>query len=99
MKKDAPFIWSTDCSAAYRLLLELFGENNLHLPRHELKFIIATDASSYAASAVLSQDRDDELITIAFHSQAFNDTQRKSDKELGSGIKHFDFYLQGKQFG
>ena len=65
---------------------------------------VHTDASSYAAAAVLSQVQQEGTVPIAFYSKAFDETQMRYsilDKELYAmvnAIKHFEFYLQGRKF-
>ena len=68
MKKGVEFIWTPECTSAYVLMKSLFKEKiSLHLPNPEFLFLVHTDASSYAASAVLQQRVNGELVPIAFH--------------------------------
>ena len=69
---------------------------SLHLPTTEDTFHLHTDASSYAAAAVLSQVQKEGIVLIAFYSKAFDETQMRYsilDKELYAmvnAIKHFE---------
>lgn len=56
MEKGVKFVWSPECTSAYVLMKSLFKEKiSLHLPNPEYPFLVHTDASSYAAMAVLQQ--------------------------------------------
>ena len=105
MKKNVPFIWTQKHTDAHSLMKELFLEKiKLRLPDPSLPYVIHTDASSHATSAVLHQRVGDELFPVAFHSQTLDETQLKHsilDKELYAlvdSIKRFEFYLSGAPF-
>ena len=100
MKKGVEFVWTPECTSAYVLMKSLFKEKiSLHLPNHEFPFLVHTDSSSYAASAVLQQRVNGELVPIAFHSESFTGPQIAYsilDKELYAlvdSVKRFDYYL------
>ena len=105
MRKGVEFVWDEECTAAYVLLKSLFKEKiSLHLPNPAYKYIIHTDASSFASSAVLHQRVNGELVPVAFHSEAFTGPQIAYsilDKELYAmvdSIKRFEYYLAGTEF-
>jgi hypothetical protein len=106
LSSKSEYSWTDDCEKSRKRMLNMFATNiALHLPDHSKAFRLATDASSYAAAATLSQKDDTgEYVPVAFYSKAFNETQLKYsilDKELFamvSAIKHFEFYLMGKHF-
>ena len=55
-KNEVPFIWSSNCKFAFDLLRKaLISAPVLAYPDFSLPFVIQTDASLYAAGAVLSQ--------------------------------------------
>ena len=105
MKKNVPFVWTQQHTDAHSLMKELFLEKiKLRLPDPSLPYVIHTDASSHATSAVLHQRVGDDLYPVAFHSQTLDETQLKHsilDKELYAlvdSIKRFEFYLSGAPF-
>ena len=105
MKKNVPFLWTQEHTDAHNLLKALFQENlSLRLPNPNLPYVIHTDASCHAASAVQHQREGDELFPIAFHSQTLTETQLQHsilDKELFAlvdSIKRYEFYVSGTSF-
>ena len=86
MKKGVDFVGSNRCMASYVLLKSLLKEKiSLHLPNPAYTYVLHTDASSYASSAVLHQRVDGELVPIAFHAASFRGVQigyQVLDKEL-----------------
>ena len=105
MKKDAEFIWDSACMGSYVLLKSLFKEKiSLHLPDGKNKYVIHTDASSFASSATLHQRINGELMPVAFHSEAFSGPQigySILDKELYAmvdAVKKFEYYISGTEF-
>ena len=105
LKSKTEFKWTEECDKAHKTMKHAFAcQLNLHLPQETGLFTLHTDASSYAAAAVLSQQQDGDMVPLAFFSKAFDETQIKYsvlDKELYAfvhAIKHFEFYLQGRPF-
>jgi hypothetical protein len=106
LSSKSEFHWTPECEKARTLLINIFATNlALTLPDHSKKFRLATDASSFAIAAVLSQKgKDDDMVPVAFYSKSLDDTQLRYsilDKELYAminSIRHFDFYLSGKPF-
>ena len=77
----------------------------LTFPDFNKKFVLSTDASNYAAGAILSQkDEQGHLHPIAYASKPFSKTERSasiSEKELAAvvfGVQHFSIYLLAKEF-
>ena len=105
LKGKTPFKWTAACDEAHERMKTTFScKISLHLPTSQDTFHLHTDASSYAAAAVLSQVQKEGSVPIAFYSKAFDETQMRYsilDKELYAmvnAIKHFEFYLQGRKF-
>ena len=105
LKGKTPFKWTAACDEAHERMKTTFAcKISLHLPTAKDTFHLHTDASSYAAAAVLSQVQKEGTVPIAFYSKAFDETQMRYsilDKELYAmvnAIKHFEFYLQGRKF-
>jgi len=105
LKEKTPFKWTAACDEAHERMKTTFScKISLHLPTSQDTFHLHTDASSYAAAAVLSQVQKEGSVPIAFYSKAFDETQMRYsilDKELYAmvnAIKHFEFYLQGRKF-
>ena len=65
----------------------------LALPNDNGRWLVETDASNFAAGAVLSQVQDDgQSHPIAYYSSTFTDTERNyaaADKELLAIVKAF----------
>ena len=77
----------------------------LAYPSFDRPFILCTDASDYAAGAVLEQaDDQGRLHPISFYSRIFDCAQRNystSEREclaLVEAIKHYDYYLAYSHF-
>ena len=105
MKKNVPFLWTQEHTGAHNLLKALFQENlSPRIPNPNLPYVIHTDASCHATSAVLHQREGEELFPIAFHSQTLTETQLQHsilDKELFAlvdSIKCYEFYVSGTNF-
>jgi hypothetical protein len=104
-KKGKPFIW-TDCHdhAFTGLQNALTSSLVLLLPDYGKPFMVYTDASNYATSAILEQD--DALgrsHPITFYSKSLQPAEHNYeiyDKELLTIIHalcHFRHYLQGNE--
>src|SRR5215217_1468034 len=73
-KKDEPWNWTTKCEAAFQELKKRFSEAPI-LSHFKLskKTIVETDASDFAAGAVISQyGFDQKFHPCAFHSRKWN---------------------------
>ena len=56
LKKNAPFVWTSECQNAFeQLKADLVSDNVLRMPDFDRPFILTTDWSKLAVGAVLSQ--------------------------------------------
>jgi transposase InsO family protein/predicted aspartyl protease len=104
-KKDRKYEWNAGCQAAFDDLKGcLTNAPVLGLPLSEGEFVLDTDASDYAAGAVLSQWQDGNLRVLAYISRTFGDAECRystNQKELTAvifGLKKFKPYLLGRSF-
>lgn len=106
LKKGTTFNWTKECEVAFHRAKEEFeSEKILVLFDSKLPLVLATDASPYGVSAVLSHiypDRTERVIQYA--SNALTETQKKYaqiDKEVFAiifGVKKFHQFLYGNRF-
>ena len=94
-RKDVPFVWTTDCEAAFNRLKEAFTSAPIlsHFdPEREI--IVETDASDYVSAGVLSQYDDDGILhPVAFFSKKHTPAECNYeiyDKELMAIIRCFE---------
>ena len=104
-KKDARFEWSNRAEVAFqRLKTELSSGNLLIYPDFRDPFIVATDASSIALGAVLSQKRNGKERPICYASRQLKNAEKNysaTELELLAVIwatKQFRCYLLGRKF-
>ena len=106
-QKNTPFVWSDACEKSFhQLKLALVSPPLLAYPDFGKEFRLATDASSDAVGAILSQDHDnrERERAIAYYSSTLTQTQRRwstFDHELWaivSALRHFRHYLRGQHF-
>ena len=106
VKNEVPFIWSPNCKIAFNLLHKaLISAPVLAYPNLSLPFIIQTDASLYAAGAVLSQVSLDGIERpIAYCSQILHKhkcnytvTERECLAVIFA-LKQFKAYIYGTKF-
>jgi len=105
-KKDAPFIWSTECQNAFDSLKHSFVSTPvLQMPDKDKLFVVAVDASLYATGGVLMQkDSNSDLHPCSYLSQSLSPAERNYqiyDRELLAIIRALDawhHYLQGSPF-
>ena len=105
IKKDVPFIWTTECQTAFsRLKNMLTSSSNLAYPDFSQPFVLETDASVAGLGAVLAQRTTDGTPRpIAYASRSLQRHERNYGiTELeGLGVvwavKHFRPYLYGHQ--
>ena len=106
LKNDSPFIWSSNCKIAFDLLRKaLISAPVLAYPNFSLPFVIQTDASLYAAGAVLSQVSLDGIERpIAYCSQTLNKHEHNytvTEHECLAmifALKQFRAYVYGTKF-
>ena len=80
-KKDHPFHWTEDCTTTLNALIEAILSNpSLQQPNLTKPFFLQVDASTFATSAILTQqDSCGKHATVGFHSQMFNNAERNYD--------------------
>ena len=100
--KDQKFSWTKECQTSFDFLKQtLLTPPVLAFPDFNKMFILSTDASNYAAGAILSQ-KDEHPISYA--SKLFSKTEHSasmSEKELAAivfGAQYFSIYLLAKEF-
>lgn len=104
-KKNATFRWTTEAEEAFNELKEhLVSDRILVYPDFHDPFILATDASSMALGAVLSQVRDGEERPICYASRQLRGPEKNysaTELELLAVIwatRQFRCYLLGREF-
>ena len=94
------FAWTDACQIAFTALRELIAsEKILTLPQFVQPFQVETDASEYAAGAVLSQKVDGHWKPVAFFSKHFSRIQRSysaTERELLAMVLAIEYF---RQFG
>lgn len=104
-KKDSPYIWNDKTQLAFDLLREkLMNPPVLAYPCFDLPFVVISDASNYAAAAILTNRDGKDERPIQYFSRTFNDAQSRYStvhKELLAaiwGITWFRSFLLGRPF-
>ena len=105
-KMDQVFSWNKDCQNSFEIIKKaLVNAPILAYPDMSKQFILDTDASGFAAGAVLSQIQDDgEERPVAYYSKMFHDAEVNyctTQRELLAvilSVKAFRHYLLGKPF-
>jgi hypothetical protein len=104
-KKDVPFEWGPEQEKAFRELKDILSQEPLLIyPDFTQPFIVASDASTKAGGAILSQIKDGEERPVAYCSRQLNSAETKysiTELELLALIfadKQFKCYLYGRQF-
>ena len=73
MKKDIPFVWTSEQETAFRRLKECLTEAPiLGMPTSDGMFIVDTDASNVGVGAVLSQQQENSEVVLAYASRTMN---------------------------
>jgi hypothetical protein len=76
-RKGVPFVWAEKQQMAFdRLKSALCEAPVLQVPDFSREFVLATDASDVAISAVLQQRVDGSLVPISYHSRILNPAER-----------------------
>lgn len=105
MRKDEPFVWSSECALAFAKCKTALSEATMLVlfdPSKEL--ILSVDSSSFGVGAVLSQIDGNKEYPLAFESATLNPAQRnysQLEKEALAvifGLKKFHKYLWGRNF-
>ncbi|XP_055844677.1 uncharacterized protein K02A2.6-like isoform X2 [Episyrphus balteatus] len=105
-RKGAPFKWDDSCEKSFQLLkTEIIKATNLVHFNDKLPLLLATDASSYGISAVLSHRFPDETEhPIAHASKTLNKSQgnySQIENEALSiifGVQKFHQFVYGRKF-
>ena len=104
-KKGVPFVWAEEQQKAFDKLKRALCEAPvLQIPDFSWDFVLATDASDVAVSAVLQQKVNGSLVPISYHSKILSPAERgysTYEKEcLGVifGCEKCRVYLEHKQF-
>ena len=101
--KDQPYEWTAAQNAAFNALKTAVTSGpTLQIPSHKHDFVLATDASSFAIGAVLSQDQGSGLRPVAFHSRKLNPAERNyptHEKEMLAiidALEYYRYYTEGR---
>ena len=106
-KGNAPrFTWTAEMDRAFEAVKKEMCSARVLVPFDPTKpLLLATDASSYGISAVLSHRYDDATERpIAYYSRTLTDTERRYtqlEKEalgIKEGVSRFFYYLFGRRF-
>jgi hypothetical protein len=77
-KKGIPFVWGKKQQEAFKSLERALCEAPvLQIPDFRKEFVLATDASDLAVSAVLHQRVNGELVPIAYYSRLLSSAERR----------------------
>jgi len=91
--KNEQFIWSPECKATFLHLKEDCSSYLvLRTPDWSKQFVMETDASGYALGVVITQEFEDSVHPIAFHSRSLLPAEKNYDaynKELAAVIFGF----------
>ena len=100
-----PLVWTDETRASFKhLKTALQSHPVLQLPDAHRPFVLRTDASNQGVGAVLLQYVKECPHPVAYASRKLLDRERNYstiEKECLAvvfGIKHFDYYLRGKEF-
>ncbi len=104
-QKDVTFAWTDACELAFQTLKTKLTTNPIVVyPDFTQPFTIQCDASSFAISGILSQQREGKDRVVAYFSQSLNATERKwatFDREMFAivaTVRKFRKYLQIQPF-
>lgn len=106
-KKDkTPIIWTPEAKEAFQSAKDSIANAAiLSHPAPDAELSLVVDVSDYAIGGALHQTlKDGEMQPLGFFSRRLDDNQIKYstfDRELeaiAQSIKHFDFWLDGRQF-
>ena len=77
-RKEVSFVWAEEHAAAFEKLKQALCQAPvLQIPDFDKEFILATDASDVAISAVLQQRIDGALAPISYHGRILTPLERK----------------------
>ena len=102
----AKLSWTDETTTAFQASKQaLANASLLSYPKPDAPTSIMCDASDSAVGAVLQQDIDGQLCPIAYFSKQLNSAQQRYstfDRELLAiyqAVKHFRYFVEGRQFG
>jgi hypothetical protein len=105
LRNDAPFIWSQHQQVAFEEFKKLLSSDQvLNYPDFSRLFILTTDASKVAVSAILSHVQDGVERPIIYKSRQMTKAEQNysaSEAEkmfVTWGTRHFRCYLYWKRF-
>ena len=105
LRKGVPFLWGEEHQKAFEDLKQAFCEAPvLQAPNFSRDFVLVTDASNLAISAVLHQRVGGELAPISYHSRLLSPAERRFstyEKECLAvifGCEKCRVYLDHKEF-
>jgi transposase InsO family protein len=104
LKKGSVYKWTPNHQFALEFCLFQLAQAVLTLPLDNDDFILETDASDFAAGAVLSVCRNDKICPVEFASVTLKGaeirwpTREKEGFAIFWALNHFDHYLRGRQF-
>jgi len=76
-KKAVPFVWCDEHQAAFEILKQALCEAPvLQIPDFDKEFVLVTDASDLAVSAILHQQVGEELAPISYYSRLLTAAER-----------------------
>jgi RNase H-like domain found in reverse transcriptase len=77
LKKDHPFLWMKECTAAVNTLIGIITSDPvLHRPDHEKQFELEVDASQFTIGTILYQhDAQGRQQPMAYHSETLNEVE------------------------
>ena len=104
-KKGARFVWTVEHQAAFDSLKQALSEAPvLQVPDFSKEFMLVTDASDLAISAVLNQRGGEELAPVSYYSRLLTSAERNYstyERECLAvlfGCEKCHSYLEHKQF-
>ena len=77
-KKAVPFVWRDEHQAAFEILKQALCEAPvLQIPDFDKEFVLVTDVSDLAVSAILHQRVGEELAPISYYSRLLTAAERE----------------------
>ena len=101
-KKDVRWKWTTECTNAYKEIIDKITRAPvLVYPEFDKTFYVTTDASTEGIGAILTQIHHGKHKPIAFYSRALNNAEKKyhvyemEALAVKAALQKFRFYLLG----